>query len=297
MSIRATITKIVIKQKRKKQINKNPKGKRFFVPRKKKRPVEVYLYEPKQNMGKKYPVMFNVHGGAWVGCDASMLDTQSMEMAEHLGAYVLNINYTKIDIQPFPYPQEEIRDVVLYFATHAEEYGVDRERFNLIGYSAGGHLCAGAAILLRDIGFSLRSQVLCYPFLDFTKGFKDVKLENNSKSLKVINEIFFLNGVDKSNLINSPSHTEPEKLKGLAPAIIIASQKDSLYEHATDYKIHLETAGVKVIWKEYENAVHGFLEVNHPEYKYDVAKTQEQAEIAKECECFIKEQLEEIWNS
>ena len=299
MSIQAVLAKLIVRRNRKKQINKNPKGKRFFVPRKDKMPVEIYLYEQRQKDSKKYPVMFNVHGGAWVGCDASMLDTQSVEMAERLGVCVVNINYTKIDIQPFPYPQEEIRDVVLYFAAHAEEYEMDIQKFNLIGYSAGGHLCAGAAILLREAGFVLCSQILCYPFLDFTKGFtsENTQMEVNLKLLGVIDEMFFPNGVDKADLIISPSHAESEKLKGLAPAIIIVSQKDALYEHAKDYYLKLQEADVSVLMKEYEHAIHGFLEVNHPEYKGDPAKSAEQAEIAKECENYIKEQLIKIWNT
>lgn len=42
-----------------------------------------------------------------------------------------------LDVQPFSYPQEEIRDTVFWFREHAGEYGIDSERFALMGYSAG----------------------------------------------------------------------------------------------------------------------------------------------------------------
>lgn len=71
------------------------------------------------------PVVFNVHGGGFVGGDATLLDTQSQEMAERLSAFIVNINYTKLDAKPFPYAQEEIRDITLYFAEHAKEYNLD----------------------------------------------------------------------------------------------------------------------------------------------------------------------------
>lgn len=51
----------------------------------------------------------------------------------------MTINYTKADVKPISYESEEIRDVVLYFANHAEIYGVDPSKFTLMGYSAGAY--------------------------------------------------------------------------------------------------------------------------------------------------------------
>lgn len=38
-----------------------------------------------------------------------------------------------LDVQPFSYSQEEIRDTVFWFREHAGEYGIDSERFALMG--------------------------------------------------------------------------------------------------------------------------------------------------------------------
>jgi acetyl esterase len=134
-------------------------------------------------------VVFNVHGGAWVGGDALLLDTQSQEMADRLGCLVVNINYIKADVKPFPYAQYEVRDTVLYFVRHAQEYGIDTSKLALMGYSAGGHLCACAAQMLAEDGISLSCQVLCYPFLDFT--FAGEAHNEMADGMKGIGEIFF----------------------------------------------------------------------------------------------------------
>lgn len=127
------------------------KGQKFMVSRENAKPVMTYLYRPASG-GENLPAVFNVHGGAWVGGDALLLDTQSQEMADRLGVMVVNINYVKADEKPFPYAQYEIRDTVRYFADHAKEYKIDAQRFAVMGYSAGGHLsaCAAQRLLQRS---------------------------------------------------------------------------------------------------------------------------------------------------
>lgn len=77
--------------------------------------METILYRPKTAGSGTIPVLFNVHGGGFVGGDASQLDSYCSEMAERIPAFIVNINYKKIDIHPFPYPQMELHDTVLYF--------------------------------------------------------------------------------------------------------------------------------------------------------------------------------------
>ncbi len=181
MNIKLQFMKRMVKANREKLLKRlaafPTKGKKFMVPRAGAAPVMTYLYHPAA-VGENLPVVFNVHGGAWVGGDALLLDTQSQEMADRLGAMVVNINYIKADVKPFPYAQYEVRDTVRYFAEHFAEYGMDPGRFALMGYSAGGHLCACAAQLLKADNISISCQVLCYPFLDFTFG-QEKKVETS----------------------------------------------------------------------------------------------------------------------
>ncbi len=273
-------------------------GQRFWMPRQGKKRVETILYRPKNPVLEPMPVMFNAHGGGWVGCDASWLDTQSQTLADKLGCFVVNINYTKLDAKPFPYPQEEIRDTVLYFRDHAAEYGIDETRFSLIGYSAGGHLCAGTALLLRDCGFPLNSQFLCYPFLNFTAfyaGDQGVEGEELNKAARLMDEIFFAK-MDKSEPLLSPGGADPEVLKGLAPAEIITCGQDWLFSHAEQYEKRLQEAGVEVVRKDYEGSLHGFLETNFPETKDgDPTKSPEQEAFMKEAFEYIRQRAHYHW--
>lgn len=291
-----------------KKIRKKPPyiGEQFFVSRDNKKAVEVFFYRPKKPAFKQLPAVINIHGGGWVGGDATLLDTQSQEMADRLSAFVINVNYTKLDVKPFPYAQEETKDAVLYFAEHANEYNLDVTRFSLIGYSAGGHICLGTSFLLRDCGFKLNSQVPCYPFLDFStfnlaasadKLSDDLAEQKKMKEANdLMHEIFFCGGtIDKTQPILSPGHATLEELQGLAPIELVICGKDLFYEPSVGFYEKLKEAGIPSSFKSYDESIHGFLEVNYPETPENGAKSPKQEGIMHECEAYIKERLYYRW--
>lgn len=290
MNLKLAVMKLAVRAKRKKEVWKNPIGERLLVPRSEKKSVDVLLYSPK-NAARSWPVLFNIHGGAWVGCDASQMDSYCLDMAEKCGAFIVNINYTKLDMQPFPYPQEEIRDTVLYFREHAAEYGLDPARFAVIGYSAGGHLAAASMLMLHDIGVDLSAQVLCYPFLDFS-ALSSLFEGGDSQAAA---ELFFPKGVSREDPYILPAAASDNQLKGLAATVFVCCGTDPLTEHAMAYRDRLTRNGVPVSFQLYDEAVHGFLEVNHKEYPAQDGKNAQQETFAKSAEDFIAEELKKIW--
>lgn len=288
--------KLAVKRGRKKLMKRLEafpvQGEQFMVPRTDAAPVMTYLYRPDCG-GGKLPVVFNVHGGAWVGGDALLLDTQSQKMANRLGCFVVNINYIKADVEPFPYAQFEVRDTVVFFIKNADKYGIDTSKLALMGYSAGGHLCACAAQMLCEDGISLACQVLCYPFLDFTFAMEE---HNDFRDgMEGVGKIFFPT-IDKTDPLVSPGLLPDEKLKNLAPVIMITCGQDPLKHQADAYKVRLENAGVGVELFDYPESVHGFLECNYPETEDDnAAKSPEQKIQCDMAEAAIADALLRIW--
>lgn len=91
----------------------------------------------------------------------------------------------------------------------------------------------------------------------------------------------------------SPVLAGNEELKDLAPATIIACEEDVLLPQAVQYAWRLEQVGVPVQFKQYPEAKHGFIEVNHPEYAAvkNIVKSPMQEKIAKECNEYIIQEL------
>lgn len=232
-------------------------GERIEIPRDGKDSVKANLYVPDTIGDERLPVVFNIHGGGFVGGDADVLDTQSDRIANEWNVVVVTINYTKADVKPIPYGCEEIKDVVLYFADQAEAYGIDPSKFTLIGYSAGAYYAADSTRMLQQSDFDMASLVLCYPW---TTGLNANQLE-----------------------------------KDFPPTLFVLSGQDPISQKAKKYVKDIESAGLEADVIEYENAVHSFIESNNPEGMTenvvdmsDVINS-EQKSLAREAEAAICE--------
>lgn len=244
-------------------------GWEVFVPREGQLPVRTRLYRPVNCSLPVLPALFNVHGGSWLFGDSESVDEQSQYLANHLGCLVVNIDYLRVDEKPFPYQQLQVADTVCWFLANAERYHLDPARAALMGYSAGGHISAGAAILLRNRGVKLTRQVLGYPFLNFLGFDFGAYLGIKGLAAKAVSAYGWsvpFAEMEKESLLLSPAAAEPEALKGLAPAVIVTcGAGDPLLPQGELYAQKLNAAGVPAAYREFREATHGFLENNFPD--------------------------------
>lgn len=259
-------------------------GQRFALPRADKPPVDVLLYRPADKQDKPLPVVFNLHGGAWIGGDAMLMESFCALLAEKIPALVVNVNYKKADQQLLPYAEEELCDAVRYFAAHAAEYGIDPARMVVGGHSAGAHLAAGAALMLHDAGLTLAGQMLVYPPTDM-----------RDRTWTFFGSSLFVEG-GENTYWGSPLCAPSEMLQGLGPVLMIVCGPDSLRPQGLAYAERLQAAGVTVEVKDYPTAQHGFLEVNRPDYPAgDERQSPEQAALARDAEAWLIQQLQRIF--
>ncbi len=229
-------------------------GQRLEVPREGNRSVEVLLYEPSYETEGPLPVVFNIHGGAFIAGFADMLGTQSQRIADNWSVRVVNVNYSLVPRVSIQYGTQEVSDAVLYFRDHAGEYGIDPGRIFIMGYSAGGYHGIMATMQLKKRGIDIAGQILCYPFI------KD--------AVEQYNEL------------------EPA-MKGLAPALFVLAGDDPISQESRSYERLLKENGIETEIIEYENAVHGFIEENNPEYDRlgkAASKSPEQEVLARDAE-------------
>lgn len=202
-------------------------GERLSIGREGKNSIKVNIYYPTIDKNNKLPVVFNIHGGGFVGGDADVLDTQSQRLADQWQAVIITVNYTKADVKPISYGAEEIKDAVFFFAENASQFGIDPSKFTIMGYSAGAYYTATAANLLVKEDFNLAKVVLAYPWMT---GLKSSDLEANY----------------------------PQTL-------FVLAGKDQISQNAKPFIEDMEKAKNKVTVIEYQEAVHSFIESNNPE--------------------------------
>lgn len=260
-------------------------GQRFAVERPGKLAVQTLLYRPKATADKRLPVLFNLHGGAWLAGDAVYMESFCQLLADELPALVVNVNYHKADVMPIREIIDEVADCVKYFRTHAEEYGINPERMVVGGHSAGAHLSMGTGLALKEEGIALKALMLVYPCTDLA-GFGDEGTVTNG-----FVQMLFPDGGHEHPFI-SPLRASDEMLKGLCTTIFIECGLDDLRPQGLAMAKRLIDNAVPVKIKEYPNALHGFLEVCRSDYtQEDVRETPEQAAMARDCERYLIREL------
>lgn len=240
-------------------------GTRLEVPREGETPVRVNVYIPESE--DALPVVFNLHGGAFIGGNADLLDTQSDRIAKNWNAMVVTVQYSLAkDGVTIEDGTREIVDVIRYFRDHAQEYHADPERFCVLGYSAGGYHAMAAVLALKPSGIDVAAQVLCYPYLG-----------------------------DALETYNTLSQAQKASI---APALFVFAGRDPIGEGSLPYEEALAENGVVTAVKRWDEAAHGFLEENNPEYERlnnKPSKSPEQERMAREAEAFIGNWLQTQW--
>ena len=241
-------------------------GRRMVVPRDGKAGVRVNLYEPTRNSEESRPVIFLAHGGSFMDGSADQMDSFCNRCCEQWDALIVNIDYTTMDVQKFPYAQEEIRDTVMYFALHAADFNADPHRFAMTGFSAGAYLLVGAAALLKEAGFQVRGLISFYPVVD------DAMI----------------------HLCDIGAH--------ISPFTLVTTGEDAMKDRYPVYLQHL-AGSTDVNQKTYDSCVQGFMEYNNPEFKNNpqYQKSQaiddDQAEMARACEIWMGSEFERFFET
>lgn len=96
------------------------------------------VYRPKE-VKEKYPVIFIVHGGAWIYGTKEVYQYYGMSLAQR-GFLVVNFSYRLAPENKFPKQLEDVNDVVSWLIDNKEEYKADTDNMFMVGDSAGGHL-------------------------------------------------------------------------------------------------------------------------------------------------------------
>lgn len=214
----------------------------------------------------KNPVIFNIHGGAFVVGDADTLDSQSDRLSRELNAAVVNINYTLAkDGYDINYGGDEVKDTVIYFKEHADKYDMDVDKFFMLGYSAGGFHAMSSVVALKKDNIDVKGQILCYSFI------KDI--------IPMYNEL-----------------TE-EQRKSIAPTLFLLADKDPISDGSLKYESVLKEKGVSTTVKKFDKSKHGFIEENNSKYenlKNITSKSPEQEKLAREAEQYIQNWIKKL---
>lgn len=104
------------------------------------------IYQPTKQVYDKTPVVFFIHGGAWIGGRKESINmtrfSGAVNMLRESGYTVISPEYTLAEEGKSPFPDciNDVTDAVEWANVNAESYNFDVNNFGIFGESAGGHI-------------------------------------------------------------------------------------------------------------------------------------------------------------
>ncbi|KAK2036538.1 hypothetical protein LZ31DRAFT_536254 [Colletotrichum somersetense] len=129
--------------------------------------VPIVVAEPADGPRHGKPCLVYYHPGARIIGDCYTMIDPVIEWTKTYNAVTISVGYRLAPEHPGSTATEDSYAALEWVWAHTEELGVDERRIVVVGFSAGGGLAAGAALLSRDRnGPRLCGQILVCPMLD-----------------------------------------------------------------------------------------------------------------------------------
>ena len=149
------------------------------------------IYHPHEPREGGYPVLLQVHGGAWM---IGEKEQQAKPLMYHLaerGWLCVAINYRLSPQAPFPAHIIDVKKAIAWIREHIRDYGGNPDFIAITGGSAGGHLSSLAALTpnrpewqpgFEEVDTTLQAAVPFYGVYDFLDRF-DIRSEMSMEDM------------------------------------------------------------------------------------------------------------------
>jgi acetyl esterase/lipase len=212
--------------------------------------LDLYLPTSAQ---KPYPLVIWIHGGAWVALTNDKTNAPIAKLIQS-GWAVASINYTLATDAPFPAQLNDCTAAMNWLGEHASEYGFDKERFAILGASAGAHLAALMETNL-DANAPIKPRAVCLwgPITDIPSlpeqcvgRLEKTSIDPTGKNGPVA---MLLGGPLKKRLETAQAASPIYAIKGTeAPFLIVHGMDDDIipYAQSKEFAAALKKKGVPV---------------------------------------------------
>lgn len=227
------------------------------------RTLPALVYRPPAAGDAPRPLVVNFHGGGWVQGNTEQSGWLASRVAARTGAVVISPSYRLAPEHPFPAAVDDAWDALRWIVDHADALGVDGDRVAVMGDSAGGNLAAVTALTSRDEGEPrLRAQVLIYPAVEMYEKFaSELRMPNapvlTSANMRTFVQLYLQDAYGTDDWRASPLRAT--KHEDLPPTFILTAEFDPLLDNGSRYREALQRAGVRVHYRMYADAIHGFV--------------------------------------
>ena len=210
--------------------------------------IPIRIYTPAE--GRVDCAIVYYHWGGFVAGSIEESDGECRLLSAASGCSVVSVGYRLAPKHRFPAAVVDAFDALRWASENAGQLGASRRKLVVAGVSAGGNLAAVAAVMARDAGIPLAYQVLLTPVLGFDPHSSSAREFGRSGDLTMDQIVDFTTKYlgDLGRALDPRfSPIMAGDLRGVAPAIIVAAERDPLRDQALAYAEALRRAGVPVI--------------------------------------------------
>jgi len=166
------------------------------------------------------PCVLLLHSGGWTGGSPEEFESFNTHLASR-GYAVASLEYRLAPRWTWPSQREDVADALSYLYAHADQLGIDPERFILMGRSAGGQIAEAAAYGLHHR--SIRGVIAFYAPADVLFA-RQYAVEDD-----VLNSLALL----RSYLGGDPDTRAAAYESASAPLLVTAQSPPTLLVHGT----------------------------------------------------------------
>ncbi len=231
----------------------------------------VHMYR-NQNDEETLPLFINIHGGGFIKGRRDQDIVFCRNFGSRSGCVIADIDYVPSPSMRYPGQVYACYEVLQYFAVHAEEFHIDRERIALGGHSAGGNLTAASILMAIDKGtFVPALQILDYPGLDMaTPALKKRNGDSNPKIPAWKSDFYnkmYVNPEDAKEVYCSPAFATDEQLAKMPKTVVMYCDNDVFCDETEVFAGRLLKLGVPVYARRFFHSNHGFTVQRKGEYE------------------------------
>ena len=223
------------------------------------------LYTPANQSCKLRPILLYLHGGGWCLGSINSCSRYCTELCSSADILIAALDYRLAPEHPYPSALKDINQAIDYLITHAQDIGADTTFFSIGGDSSGGNL---AIVSSLQTSHAIHSLILYYPVTNVLPPYESSwhKYACGYACDAEIMEAFIDAYIpyEQRNLPTvSPILLPDDEISRLPPTLIVAAERDVLYDQGVKFAERLSQNHVPVTHITIPGSIHLFITIPH----------------------------------
>jgi len=227
--------------------------------------LEIDVIEPVGESDGKRPVLFYIHGGAFMWDAQKHHYELAARYAREAGVVVVMPRYRLTPASGNPAQLSDCRFAWQWMIDHAEELNIDAEHAGIGGDSAGGMLASLLTVWAVEEGYDPAFQMMLYPVIDPFMRTASMKRYTLTPiwNARLNKEMFLWFYGDRACMhtaarMNTSILDQVFLPENMPPVWVETAEYDCLHDEGVAYAEKLAAAGASVLLEETRGTMHGF---------------------------------------